>query len=198
MRITSRCPEETDLPKSQVRAMPGEEQDRGVCAVSSEAAAVLPVRLATNPVPGLVRHAMDTGHLVVRRQLVSILALQVLEAQDEEVILVGKAALKFPDLPAEGHGSYSGISVREGHRSRGLGKGEGSPSAPGVVGIPVIAMLPLIVVPGLLCWVCSGRTASWKLPWGGPSVFMRDTRGLLYLRGPTSPTPRLRPPRRRS
>jgi hypothetical protein len=182
--------------------MPGEEQDRGVCAVSSEAAAVLPVRLATNPVPGLVRHAMDTGHLVVRRQLVSILALQVLEAQDEEVILVGKAALKFPDLPAEGHGSYSGISVREGHRSRGLGKGEGSPSAPGVVGIPVIAMLPLMVVPQWLWDCCAGYVVAGLRAGqdhrGGPSVFIRDARGLLYLGGPTSPTPRLRPPRRRS
>ena len=85
-----------------------------MCAVSSEAAAALPVRGATNPVPGLVRHAMDTSHLVVRRQAVSILALQVLEAQDEEVVLVGKAALKFPKLPTEGHGSCSGVSVKEG------------------------------------------------------------------------------------
>lgn len=91
--------------------MPSQEEDGGVRAVSSEAAGALPVRGATNTVPGLVWHAMDTGDLIVRRRVTRILALQVLQAQDQQVVLVGEIALEVTQLPAEGNSSYSGAVV---------------------------------------------------------------------------------------
>ncbi len=85
--------------------MPGQEQNGRVCAVASEAAGGLPVCCAADPVPGFERQAMDAGKLVVRRQASLSLALEVLEAQDEEVVLVGEVTLKVAEFPAEGNRS---------------------------------------------------------------------------------------------
>jgi len=93
------------LVKSKVRTVPGDEQDGRVRAIASKPAAPLPVRVAPDPVPRLVRQAVNTGDLVEGRQLVLVEALQVLETEDIEVELVGKVPLEVPDLAAEGDGS---------------------------------------------------------------------------------------------
>ena len=125
--------------------MPGQEQDGRVRAVPAEAAGVLPVGAAAHAVPGLVRHAVDTSDLVVRCLDVLILTLEVLETQDEEVVLVGEIALEVPELPTERHSScVVEVLVERGISTDDHGQGRYLPSAPGVVGIPVMAMLPLM------------------------------------------------------
>jgi hypothetical protein len=106
------------LIQSKIRTMPGQEQDGGMGAVASKAAVALPVRVAAHAVPRLVRHAMDTGDLVVGRQALLILALQALQAQDEEVELVGMVLLEIPELAAEGHGSCPGQGRVSNQRAR--------------------------------------------------------------------------------
>lgn len=96
------------LIESQIRSVPGDEQNGRVSAVSSESAAGLPVRAgAADAVPGLVGHAMDTGNLVVGRQLALIETLQLLEAQNIEVELVREVSLEVPDLPTQRNRSAS-------------------------------------------------------------------------------------------
>jgi hypothetical protein len=92
-----------------------------VRAVASKAAGALPVCCAAYAVPGLVRHAMDTGDLIIRRRDIRALALEVLETQDQQVVLVREVTLKVTQLPAEGNSSYPGDVLVEGLCNRGTG-----------------------------------------------------------------------------
>jgi hypothetical protein len=115
----------THLVQSKIRSMPSGEEDRGMGAVTTEPAARLPVRIAPNAVPWLEGHAMDAGHLVVRGQLGLAQTLQVLDAQDEEVELVGRVRLQVAQFPADGHSSCyitrfsKGVSAQDGSYEEG-------------------------------------------------------------------------------
>lgn len=149
--------------------MPGQKQDRRVSTVASKPAGCLPVRLTADAIPRLVRHSMDTSDLVIRVQLGLILALEVLETQDQEVELIRVVPLQVADFTAEGDSLFS-VSARV-KRARGdVGQaknpvygcqypetpleacdscmeqwGQDSPPGPAAVGIPVIETLPLMV-----------------------------------------------------
>lgn len=96
---------------------------------------------------------MDAGQLVVGRRAGLVLALERLEPQDQQVVLVGEIALEVAELAAEGDGAWAyqfWLVMGEG-RAWGCGWGwSNAPSVPGVVGIPVMAMLPLIAIFSML------------------------------------------------
>jgi len=93
------------LEQGEVRTMPCEEEDRRMRAVSAKAARGLPVGGAGHAVPGLVRHAVDAGDLIVRLQLVLVEALVVCKAEKQQIELVWEITLEVSQLATERDGS---------------------------------------------------------------------------------------------